>query len=188
MAKLKVKFLVKTEAGMSLAEAMVVISIFLILLGGITTSLNISTQYWNSNKVRVELQQELRLAMTWISSDLRQTSPFSIFDVPADGAVYTWITFQIPTDVTNSTADWSANIRYILLTGVDSTRLQRIEGIDAKIIANNIQTLEFTRQEDDADTLKDESDVLEVSLSAQKDTIHGRTITNDLNFLVQLRN
>lgn len=176
MVKAKIKLMMRAN-GVTLVEIMVALSIFLLLFGGIVAALNISTQYWSSNKVRVELQQDLRVAMTRMSSELRQTSsstnPLVIIDVPADGMPYSQITFMIPTDVTDSTVVWSAAILYSL----SGTQLQR----SGTVIANNIQTLQFSRT--DA-----APDIIQISLTAQKDTMQGRTITNNLNFSVQLRN
>jgi prepilin-type N-terminal cleavage/methylation domain-containing protein len=167
--------------GFSLAEVLVTVVIFSVLMAAVNTILLVGDSSWQTNRVQVELQQDLRKAMDWMKDDLRQTGSSAIDDVPADGEWYTSITFQMVTGVTGGTLTWNSNTTQFVLGGTDSNQLQRIEDSTTKVIAQNIESLEFRR-------LAAAPDIIEVALEAEKDTVKGVTITSTLDFEIQLRN
>lgn len=164
--------------GFTLAESMVTIMIFAIIIGALYVALRAGDENWQTNKTRMELQQELRKAMEWMKFELMQAGNASITNVPANGTSYTTITFKVPTGVSNGSITWDANS---IVYQVSSNQLQRVYNGATRILATNITTLQFERQ---ATT----SDILEVSLTAQGTTVKNKTVTRQINFEVQLRN
>lgn len=161
----------KCRRGFTLAEMMVTVVIFSFILG-ICYALFISgSDSWETNSTRVELQQELRKAMDWITQDLRQAGSASIVDVPADGSTYTSITFRKSAGVSGGNLVWDADTTRYFLGGANGNQLQRQIGSQtASVIAQNIQSLQFSRQ-------GSASNIVDVSLQAQKTTLRGKTLT-----------
>ena len=173
----------KYNKGYSLVEVLVTILIFSILAAAINTVLLVGESSWQTNSVRMELIQELRKATATMEDELRQTAPSAITAGPtvADGSTSTSITFFAPNGVSGNSIAWSANTTQFILGGTDSNQLQRIENGVTKVVAQNIATLGFSRA---AAT----SDIIGVTLVAQKNTIKGITLTVNFAFEVQMRN
>lgn len=174
-------FRVKRRSGMTLPEILISMVIFLALFSGVMAMTDASQKYWASNKVRINLQQQLRIAAIRMATDLRQGS--SIINVPADGAAHSGsIEFTKRVDVTsgNPATDWT-DIIYSIEAGADGNEFHRTEDGNAIVIGRNITNAEFTR-------MAEEPDVIQISLTAQEDTIYGRSITNDLTFSFEMRN
>ncbi len=161
-----------------MAEIMVTILVFSILMTGLYTALRAGDESWETNKTRMELQQDLRKAMEWMKYELTEAGDTSITNVLANGNWFTSIVFKIPTGVSNGAIAWDANT---ITFQISANQLQRVYNGTTKILANNITSLQFRRQ---AAT----SDILEVALTAQKTTVKGKTVTRQLTFEVQLRN
>jgi len=169
-----------SNRGFSLAEMIVAVFLFMVLAAGIYTTGVVSERFWQASKVKVQLQQDVRKGMEWMIRDLREAGDTSITDVPADGTWYDLITFKVPTGVNgNGITVWGDEIVFAL--GGSGTDLERTQSGVSKIIAQNIQSVQFRR-------LSTNSDMLEVSLSAQKTTLAGEAINDQLDFEVQLRN
>ncbi len=160
--------LFKNHQGITLAEMLVTVIIFAFILGICYTLLISGSDSWETNSARVELQQELRKAMDWITQDLRQAGSASITNVPADGAAYTSITFRKAAGVSGGNLVWDTSTTRYFLTG---TQLQRQVGaLTASVIAQNIQSVQFSRQ---AST----SNIVTVSLQAEKKTPRGKNLS-----------
>ena len=173
--------MLKNNAAVSLVECMVAMAIFLMIAGGIYTTVATSENSWSVNKVKIELQQELRKAMEWMINDLRQAGNTSITNVPADGTWYTTITFKDASSVTSGTLQWAANTVQFVRGGTGSVQLQRISGGVTKVLAQRMSSLQFRRQ-------STTSNILEVSMAAQSTSFKGIPVNYQLNFSVQLRN
>ncbi|MFC1704183.1 type II secretion system protein J [Candidatus Omnitrophota bacterium] len=160
--------------GLSLVEVLVTVLI-LAMMGGIFLSVVVvGNSSWITNSIQVELQQEIRKAILWISDDLRQSGPTRV-DVEDDSVPHTSIQFDICTGGAAGVITWSANpIDYHL----DGNQLIRDDGAE-RVISHNIQTLQFWR---------DVSDIVDVQLVAQKSVLGGRTVNVTSSFQVQLRN
>lgn len=173
----------KSHGGYSLIEVLVTVLIFAVLAGAINMVLLVGESSWQTNKVQIGLLQEMRKAMNAMEDDLRQTTSTAIMDGPtaADGSTSTSITFYMPDGISGNAIAWSADTTQYILGGADSNQLQRIEGSETDVIAQNISQLELSRA---AAT----PDIIEVSLSAQMDTVKGRTLTLEFAFEVQMRN
>jgi len=167
--------------GFSLVESLVTMLIFSVIVAGIYATALAGDSSWQANKVRIELQQELRKGMEWMIYDLRQSGDSSITNVPADDNWYTTITFRTPAGVTAGSLSWNLSTVQFALGGADSNQLQRIDGAGTKVIAQDIQSLQFRRQ---AAT----PNILEVAMTAQQNTIKGTPVDHQLNFEIQLRN
>ncbi len=176
--KLRICNRLKCFQGITLVETLITALIFAFLVGGVYLTLIVGIGSWQANDVRIELQQELRKSMDWMIGDLRQGGVSTITNVPADGNWYSTITFKTSTGVSNGNIVWSADtIQYVL----SSNQLQRINGAQTKLIAQDIQSLQIRRQ---AST----PSIVEVSLQDQKKTSTGHQINVTLNFKVELRN
>ena len=169
------------KSGFSMAEMLVTVLIFSILIGGIYASLAVGEASWETNKVKIELQQELRKAMEWMKFDLQQAGPTSITNVPADDTWYTTITFKTPNGVSGGSINWEADTMQFVLGGTGSTQLQKVQAGTTTVLAQNIKTLNFRRSTTN-------SNILEISMLAEKNTVKGDTINYQLDFEVQIRN
>ncbi len=164
----------KGDNGFTLIEAMVTVLIFSFILGICYVLLIAGSDSWEANSVRVELQQELRKAMDWITQDLRQAGSASIVDVPANGSVYASITFRKAAGVSGGNITWDSSTTRYFLGGSDGNQIQRQVGSQtAAVIAQNIRSLEFSRQ-------VSASNVVNVSLQAEKATLRGKTLAGKL--------
>jgi len=175
----------KCNKGFSLAEILVTALIFSVIMGAIHTTMVIGDSSWNLNSTNIALQQELRKAMDWMKDDLRQTGTAAVTNVPADGNWYTTITFQMVSGVSGGVITWNSDTTQFVLGGTPATQLQRIENSITKVLALDIQSLQFRR-------LASAPDVIEVALVAQKSSSKvgsaSGVISSSLTFKVQMRN
>ena len=124
--------------------------------------------------------QETRKAMEWMKLDLLQGGYSTITNVPADGTAYSTITFYTSNGINSGAISWSTNTVQFVLGGTNSDELQRISS-STKVIAEHITTLHFTRQ-------SSTPAVVEIALTAQKNTLKGRSVTVSSSFKVKMRN
>ena len=173
----------KTRDGFTLGEMMVTAAIFSFILGICYTLFISGSNSWETNSVRVELQQELRKAMDWVSQDLRQAGSASITNVPADNATYTSITFRKSAGASGGNLVWDANTTRYFLGGADGNQIQKQVGAQtASVIVQNIQSLQFSRQ-------VSTPNIVDVSLQARKTTLREkRPIQASLTLKIFLRN
>jgi prepilin-type N-terminal cleavage/methylation domain-containing protein len=167
----------KLKRGFTLVEIIVVSAIVGILLSCFIIFFLMGFHLWYGGEARIELQQEMRNAMAWITNDLQQAGSSSIIDVPADGNQYPAISFRVCSGVSAGKISWSNNpIGYI----INANQLLRIEGGTNIAISENTQSLQFRRQ-------RDTPNIVEVSLVLAKTSDRG-TFNDSLNFRVKLRN
>ena len=165
--------------GFTLVESVVTIAIFSLIAAGIYATMVAGDNSWNLNSIQIEVQQELRKAMSGMKDDLMQSGSTAINDVPADGTWYTSITFYRSDGVSGGKILWNSDTTQFLLSG---NQLQSIEGSTTKVIAQNIQSLQFRR-------LTSAPEMVEVTLQAQKSGLKGGgAVTDSLDFKVKLRN
>lgn len=164
--------------GVSMIETLVVVLIFTIISGGLISVMTVGDKSWQVNRVKIELQQELRKSMDAMVNDLRQSGGASIVNVPTDGNWYSTITFRKPAGVSAGSIAWdNTTIQFLTSNG----QLQRVYGANTKIVSQDISSMQFRRFSAAADTL-------EVALQAQKNTNKGVPIVYDLDFNIQIRN
>lgn len=178
----------RARRGMTMAEILISVAIFSVVLAACYVLLMAGSDSWETNEVKIELQQDLRKAVDWITQDLRQAGSVSITNVPANGTWYTLITFRKASSVSGGSVVWDTDTTKYLLGGSDSTQLQRQTGSQTpKVIGQNFQSLRFRRQSSSAN-------IIDVALQARKKTPRGQNLTgkafvqDDLNFKVYLRN
>ena len=170
----KIRIKIKEQSGMTLAEIMVVMGIFVILTAGMLMVFNTYADYWNVNRTKVELQQDLRLAMIRLSSDLRRAVAGTI-DLPAGSSIELNENNQMTFDVrvASQVPGWSSFT--IMLD--DQGRLWCNE----KIIAYNVKHLGFSRE-------SAQPSIINVDFEMEKSRGGNRTIARNLDFSIQLRN
>jgi type II secretion system protein J len=178
MKNIKNRMPIKDCRGFTLSEVLMSVFIFSILSAACYTIMASSSSSWQVNRVRIQLQQELRKSQSWMMHELRQSGASVITDVLANGNPYTTITFRTSTGVSGGSATWTVNT---IQFGLNGTQLQRVSGGVTKVLAQNISVFQVRRQ---AAT----PDLVEVTLQAQRSVPSSPTITANLSFKVQLRN
>lgn len=176
----KMRNTLKRNNGSILIEVLVAVFIFMLLLGLIFAILATGKNAWLIEDASVELQQELRKAMTAMAKDIRQTGSATIIGVPATGSWSDNITFRKPTGVTYGYIIWGPQTQF-LLGGLNGKQLLRRVGMADEVIANNVNSLQIRRQ-------FFTRDIVEVVLDADKTTVKGTQIDGTLSFKVKLRN
>ena len=167
--------------GVTLVEALVTVLLFTLLFGVAVAILLSSSDSWQLNSVQAELIQERRKAVEWMKLDLQQGGYTTITDVPADGNWYNTITFYTATGVSGGNVTWSADTVNFSSSGAPLYQLRKTSGAAVKVIANNIQTLQFRR-------LAAAPNIVYVSITAQKNTLKGQALTATTSFEVKMRN
>lgn len=171
----------RKNSGFTLIESIITLVIFLILIGAIFTLLTIGRTSWQIGDVHIELQQNLRKGMDWISEELRQGGASTISNVPADGSWYNTITFRKPADVTDGNIVWETEEIQYLLGGLNGRQLLQKVGDEQRVLANNILSFQVRRS-------PSTPSIVEVSLQSEKRTTRGHLIELNLNFQIKLRN
>ena len=171
---------IQNNKAFTLTEAVVTIFIFLLILTGLYSSTLTGEKAWAKNKIKIELQQEVRKAAARIKLDLTQSGSGAISDVDVDGTAYDEITFQVAsgTSVTGNVVWSSTSINYALAAD-GSNQLIRNEGGNLLVVARNISSIDFERNV---------SDIVEVSILAEDPDAVDNPITFNLDFDVHLRN
>lgn len=169
------------KKGISLVEVLVTLAIFSMMSASLYAAMSVGQNSWETNRVHIELQQEMRKAMEAMINDLRQASNSSIINVPADNQWYPTITFRKPTGVTSGSIVWDANTLQFVKGGTDSDQLLRVYNGTTKIMCQYLDSMQFRRQSMSSNTL-------EVVLRAEDTTTKGVVIGYDLSFNVELRN
>lgn len=168
--------------GMTFAETLVVVFLVTALMGGFIMVLLAGVESWRANTLKNDQQNELRKAVAWMVGDLTQSGA-SVVDVPTDGVWYSSLSFKKAVGVTNGSIDWSANsIRY-QLSGTNPVLLQRVSGAQARIVALNIDILQFRR-------LAATPNVIEVNMRARRGDFVNKwqNLQTTLTFAIRMRN
>ena len=170
------------KSGLTFVEALVVVLLFSVLFGACFAVLLSGSESWQTNSTYIQLTQELRKAMEWMKEDLVETGTSVITDVPADGNWYNTITFRRISSVTGGAIVWMTDTSKFFLGGASGRQLISRQGASTdKIIAQDIKTLQIRRP-------VGSSDIVEVSLTAERTTPKGRVLTAGLDFQVRVRN
>ncbi len=175
---MKIKY-IKHKAGITLPEILTVTILFSIICGAFYLTLMQGTTSWQVTSARTELQQNLRIAASWMTRDLRQSGTAVISDVDADGSPNSTITFKIVNGVSSGNIVWSTTtLNYALNNNV----LERtIQGSSPAPITQNIKALSISRQ-------SATPNIVEVTLTGEKTTVKGHTLELALDFNVKVRN
>jgi type II secretory pathway pseudopilin PulG len=171
---------------------MVSVLVFSVIVVAILGALLIGKQSWQTGETQLELQQETRKGMARMVAELRQSGVSYAPEYPAQNMVIAvagtnnTIIFRQAQgwDNTNVRVDWVAERITYALGGANNDKLIRTTINDAgtttstDVLANRVQSLQFTRN----------SDVVDILLQVQKDSIPGRTMQSTLFSRVRLRN
>lgn len=202
----------------TLVEVMIVSLLFIIIFGGILTILSISRYSWYQTDVEIELQQDLRKAMTRVTKELREsgfnsagTSMVTIQDGAGAGGSDI-LSFYVPVDYDNDgdIVDASGNIQWgasTLWANKDPNceapgdncqylnyKVEYLINANNQFIRRSIDNSGNTVREDlYANNVVDfqasrTDDVVSLELTARKDTVFGRTITKIISSELYLRN
>jgi Tfp pilus assembly protein FimT len=166
--------------GFSFVEICVVVLISSFLIGGLYTILITGNNSWEISRDRTEIHQYLRTAVDWMRKDLRQAGLSTITGVPADGAWYTSISFQIPSNVVSGSIVWSATIQYAI-GGTGNQQLLRTIGAQQKVIAQRFNVIRFRRQ-------SSTPNIIEINAQVQKNTPQHGLISMTRTTQVTIRN
>ena len=175
--------MIREDKGFTLLEIIIVVFLFSMIFAALFSVLAVARNSLSAGESQVGIQQACRNGLDAMIKELRQAGVSTISGVPADGANYSSITFQIPAAIAETGITWSNNIQYGL-GGLNGTQLLRTESGSQRVLANNISALSFNRTATDPD-------VVNISITAQKNTFPGftaRQSTIVLNSQVKLRN
>lgn len=165
------------QQGFTMVEALITVALFTVLFGACVSILLAGNESWQVNKTKLQLNDEVRKAGSWIENELVQSGQSTITNVPADNTWYNTITFKTVTGVSSGSVTWSANtINYAL----SSNKLIRTSGGTTKTIAQNIQTLQFRR-------LSTATTLIEVSIVGQATTPRGTAVSTTDSIKIYLR-
>jgi len=175
--------MIKNTKGFTLLEIMITVFLFSIISAAILSVLATGRNSLSAGESQVGVQQACRNGLDSMIKELRQAGISTITGVPADGANYSSITFQIPTAIGAAGITWSSNIQYTL-GGLNGAQLLKTQSGNQKVLANNISALSFNR------SVANPS-VVNISIAAQKNTFPGftaRQTTVTLASQVKFRN
>lgn len=163
--------------GFTLLEMMIVLAIVAVIGAALFMTMSTGRTSWYEADTQIALQEELRKAMRQITEDLVQSSKNQV-SIPADGVVYSSMTLNISQGVfSNGTINWGTPVSYALIGG----QINRSQGSDSRILANNITQMDFKRQ-----VLS--SNIVRINLTARKSTQWNRLLNASLESGVSLRN
>jgi hypothetical protein len=132
----------------------------------------------------IGLRQEIIRAYLTMDKELRGSRP-SLLSIGV-GTTSASLTFKMPQDVDgdgsylNSTGgvEWSGNITYALNA---AGQITRVSSNVTKILANNITSLLFTRPTTPVD-------ILQIDVTAQKQSLARRTLQDSAQIKIKMRN
>jgi prepilin-type N-terminal cleavage/methylation domain-containing protein len=174
------------KKGFTFIEIVVVAAISSVVAMGVSLVATSTRSTWHSSDTLIQLQQELRKAMSSITDDLRGTAVTKIYTnsslaqaFPNNGVPYSSITFFINQGVdVSGDIIWSTTpVSYAL----SSNQIIRTYSGSSKVVANNINSLSFIRQ-------PSVPNVITINMGAQKTTIAGQALSATLDTELAVRN
>jgi len=170
--------------GFTITEFLIAICIFLVLVLSLFQALDISRSLWFNDEVSVELRREIIKAFTNMERELKETRP--ALTSLTSGTSSATLTFCIPQDndgdgtILNSFGDieWSPQITYALN---GSHQITRTVSGNTAIMANNVSALLFTRPLSPVD-------IVQIDITATKNTAFGRQIQDVGQITIEMRN
>ena len=172
--------------GFSLVEILITVLLFSLVFMASFAVLTAGKNSWYTGDVEVEINQEIRKGLLTMNRQLRQSRSSVITGVFPDGNYYNSITFKIPEDIDADgdvidalgNMEWSDDITYSL-----NARNQIIRTLSGNttILANYISNLQFRRP-------AGSPDVIQIYVTAQKETALKRTLTSDIMSSIRMRN
>ena len=182
------------RAAFSLLELLVAVAIFFIIIGAVFSLLISGKKAFETGSVQVEVEQEARRALDYMTKELRQSSANKI-QVLSEGVSPSTIIFEIPYDVDGGGVinaaggiEWSNDTGGIgtITYSLSGDQIIRTLGSIRSVLANKISKLTFSRLLD--------ADIIDIRLTAEKYALTGFTssgspkVTINLNSQVKVRN
>lgn len=181
--------------GFTMAEALVALSISLIIIFAVTQSLSRGRDFWQIASAKSNLHLSGQRAMDYMLAELKNAtraagaSPPNI-NIPASR---TSIKFYLPTDIDGNgliidatgNTEWAVGgpIQYQYVPG--QNQLRRLEDGNQRVLANNVSGVSFDDASTDTSLYLDE---VHISLNLQKTTVQQRDISASFVSIVKLRN
>lgn len=205
-------------AGFTLVEVMIVASLFIVIMGGILAILSVGKYSWYQTDVEIELQQDLRKAMTRVIMELRESGFDSVGSAMITIQDNTGqnnsdiLTFSVPVDYDNDgdIVNGSSNIEWggaTLWANKDPNceaagdNCQYLDYKTQYFINSNNQFIRRALDDSNAAVREDNyanniidfqvtrnNSFVTLELTARKDTSFGRTITRSISSEIYLRN
>lgn len=186
----------KTPAGFSLAELLVVVALFSVLSAGIVLTLFSAQRSWTVGSGETVLTLELRRALDSISRELVESQPARVQQPAANGLWGNAIIFRVPQDrngdrsvldANGQIAEWSNDITYqqdgrsnaCTRTQVNDPGLEPRTFLST--VANHITQVQFRRQAATAD-------IVEIQMTASTINEMGQVFSRNMATRVKLRN
>jgi prepilin-type N-terminal cleavage/methylation domain-containing protein len=171
--------------GLSLIEVLVSVSIFLILVAAVFLVMNIGSGAWFSGGTAAELRQQIIRAFMVMEKELKETSPAHC-GLSSGTSSYSLV-FELPEDVdqdgtildSSGFVEFSGNSTTYALDGAG--RITRTLSGVTTILANDINSLEFTRPDTPIDAI-------EIDITAEKKAGNGRVVQESGHIQVKMRN
>ncbi len=171
----------RNKDAMTLVETLFCIAIFSMVSVACFSMVRIGWDAWLTSSAQVEISQRIAQGSSKIFSDLAQSSPSVIVDVPADDHWYSSITFTKADDVSADNVVWGTAINYAL-GGTDAHQLIRTQDSQEQVIANLVQSIQFRR-------LIAHPNIVEAQVQISVPTFRGaQRVTTTQVFKVYLRN
>lgn len=168
----------------TLLEVMVTVLIFSIIAAALFMVLTSGKNSWLSGKVYTEVQQEIRKSREWVTKELSQARN-STLQMPGSyitGNVIhsSSIIFQVPLNISDGGGvSWQAVTYY--LGGLNNKQLLRDINGDIKVIANDIVSVDFAREQD-------KPLLIYVTITAAKQEPKGQSANAVLKLKLKFRN
>lgn len=187
-----------SNCGFTLAELLVASTISLIAIGIMISTYMAGNDFFEIKREQGELQAQARLALTRMSSELKEATrtstqnPSPNLDIPSTPNNKD-INFYLPADKdanglltdANGDIEWDTNsqIKYQYIPG--QKELRRLENGNASILASNVSDIQFIDAGIDNQLYINE---LRIILTLSRLTQHKRDITITLSSIIKLRN
>jgi prepilin-type N-terminal cleavage/methylation domain-containing protein len=154
--------------GFSLLEVLIAVVIFSLVIMGVYGVFSVANRNYAVDAALVELAQQTRQTMFWLTKDIREASALSITNI--DSA----------SDAISFNAIGETGIQYYL----DNNQLIReFPSGTRRVVANNIARFRIARGNNPLD-----NNMLVLDLLAEKTLISGETLSSPLRERVRLRN
>lgn len=162
--------------GFTLLEVMVSVAVFSIIMMLTGMILQGGGDQARLASLKMNLQESSRESLYRMGLEIRESSPSRV----AVGANGSSLTFQIPANVSNAgVITWSNSITY--QRGGNGNQLVRVSGGQTRILANDIQNVNFSATGAPVSTIV-------FSVTAQRALINGRVLSVASTGEARLRN
>lgn len=137
---MKTKYLLQsTQSGFSLLELMISITLLSLLTLTLFMGLNFTIRAWGISDTRIELEQNVRNSLDWMSMELREATTYStgeaVLDPSMSVATSNCLQFTKPAKPFNINVPTVQTTKYELN---GSNLIRTVNGLDTTIVASGI--------------------------------------------------